>query len=310
MTVDFASLKKKAKTNLDSMKSQISQEKIKKYDEEDTRFWTCKRDKAGNGYAVIRFLPAPKGEDFAWVKIFHHSFKSNLERWYIENSLTTIGKDDPVYELNGKLYSTKNEADEAQAKEQRRKVSYYSNIYVVSDPENPENEGKVFLFKYGKRIFDKIAEALQPMENSGEDPVNVFDFWEGANFKLKIKIVDKQTNYDSSLFSSPSALSDDDEVLEKIWNQEHSLSEFLNESNFKPYDVLKKRLDYVLGKSDSAYNKPTPKKEESKSDDEDDSQFVKEEPKKEEKSTSESLKSTETSDIGEDDIDDYFASLK
>lgn len=306
MTVDFASLKKKAKTNLDSMKSQISQEKTKKYDEEDPRFWTCKRDKAGNGYAVIRFLPAPKGEDFAWVKIFHHSFKSNLERWYIENSLTTIGKDDPVYELNGKLYATKNEDDEAQAKEQRRKISYYSNIYVVSDPENPENEGKVFLFKYGKRIFDKIAEALQPMENSGENPVNIFDFWEGANFKLKIKVVDKQTSYESSLFSSPSALSDDDDVLEKIWNQEHSLSEFLNESNFKPYDVLKKRLDYVLGKSDSAYDKQTSKKEESKSDDEDDSQFV-EEPKKEAKS--ESPKSTESPDIDEEDIDEYFSNL-
>ena len=216
---------------------------------DDTRFWQPTVDKSGNGMAVIRFLPAPPldGDDaLPWVRVFSHGFQGP-GGWYIENSLTTINENDPVSEYNSTLWNSGVEANKEIARKQKRKLSHISNIYVVSDPGNPDNEGKVFLYKYGKKIFDKITEAMNP-EFQDEKEVNPFDFWDGANFKLKIRKVEGYRNYDKSEFASPSALFDgDDTKLEELYKKEYSLQEFLNKSNFKSYDVLKARLDKVLG---------------------------------------------------------------
>ena len=212
----------------------------------DERLWKPELDKSGNGYAVIRFLPSPEGEDsMPWAKLWNHAFQGPTGKWFIENSLTTLNQKDPVSEYNSSLWNSGVESDKEIARRQKRKLQYYSNIYVVSDPQHPENEGKVFLFRYGKKIFDKLMEALQP-QFEDETPVNPFDFWEGANFKLKIRKVDGYWNYDKSEFESPSKLSEDDEVLDKIYNSEYSLAEFTAPSNFKTYDELKSRLDDVL----------------------------------------------------------------
>ena len=217
----------------------------------DERMWKPELDKSGNGYAVIRFLPAPDGEDMPWVKLWNHAFQGPTGKWYIENSLTTMNQKDPVSEYNSRLWNSGVESDKEIARKQKRKLQYYSNIYVVSDPKHPENEGKVFLFRYGKKIYEKLMEALQP-QFEDEKPVNPFDFWEGANFKLKIRKVDGYWNYDKSEFDSSSKLKEDDTELDKIWKSEHSLKEFLAPSNFKTYDELKSRLDDVLSGSQSS----------------------------------------------------------
>tara|TARA_X000001382_G_scaffold95944_1_gene70347 strand:+ start:2643 stop:3575 length:933 start_codon:yes stop_codon:yes gene_type:complete len=209
--------------------------------------WKPEMDKSGNGYAVIRFLPAPDGEDLPWVKVFSHAFQGP-GGWYIENSLTTINQKDPVGELNRSLWNSGSEADKETARKQKRKLSFYSNIYVVKDPANPQNEGQVFLYKFGKKIFDKIMEAMQP-EFGDETPINPFDFWQGANFKLKLKKVAGYWNYDSSEFASPGPLLDDDDALEAIWKKEQSLQDFVAPDKFKTYDELDKRLNYVLGQT-------------------------------------------------------------
>ena len=211
----------------------------------DERLWKPEVDKTGNGYAVIRFLPAPEGEDLPWAKMYSHAFQGP-GGWYIENSLTTTGGKDPVSEHNRELWNSGNEADKDTVRKQKRKLSFYSNIYVVKDPVNPHNEGKVFLFKYGKKIHDKVLEAMQP-EFEDETPINPFDFWQGANFKLKIVKKDGYWNYDKSEFDSPAPLLDDDDALEALWNKEYSLQALVAADQFKSYDDLKKRLDYVLG---------------------------------------------------------------
>jgi hypothetical protein len=211
----------------------------------DDRLWKPEVDKAGNGYAVIRFLPAPEGEELPWAKVYSHAFQGP-GGWFIENSLTTLGQKDPVSEYNSQLWNSGLDSDKEVARKQKRKLSYYANIYVVKDPNNSANEGKVFLFKFGKKIFDKITAAMQP-EFEDETPINPFDFWGGANFKLKIKKVAGYWNYDSSEFDRPSPLLDDDDALEAVWKQEYSLSELLAPDQFKSYEDLKKRLDYVLG---------------------------------------------------------------
>ena len=219
----------------------------------EDRFYKCELDKAGNGYAVIRFLPAPSvdGDDgLPWVKIFNHGFQGP-GGWYIENSLTTLNQKDPVSEYNSQLWNSGIEANKEVARKQKRRLNYYCNIYVVEDPKNPQNEGKVFLFKFGKKIFDKINEAMNP-QFEDEKAINPFDMWSGANFKLKIRKVEGYQNYDKSEFDSPSALSDDDSELERIWKSEYSLKEFLKPENFKNYDELKARLDKVLGLDGSA----------------------------------------------------------
>ena len=206
----------------------------------DERLWKPELDKSGNGYAVIRFLPAPDGEDLPFAKVWSHAFKGPGGQWYIENSLTTLGKQDPVSEYNTELWNAAGEgsSERAQARAQKRKLSYYSNIYVVSDPAHPETEGKVFLYKYGKKIFDKLVEAMQPAF-ADETPIDPFNFWKGADFKLKIRKVDGYWNYD-------------DARLEQIWKEGYSLAEFENPKNFKSYDQLKARLSLVLGNTVSA----------------------------------------------------------
>ena len=243
--MSLAALKKQ--NSLDSLlgaaqKESAPQEKKSYVDE---RLWKPVMDKSGNGYAVIRFLPAPEGEDMPWAKVWNHAFQGPTGQWYIENSLTTVGQNDPVSEYNSKLWNSGVESDKEIARKQKRKLQYYSNVYVVEDPANPQNEGKVFLYRYGKKIFDKIMEAMQPAFQD-ESPVNPFDFWEGANFKLKLRKVDGYWNYDKSEFADPSALFDNDEEIEALWKTEYSLADFTAASNFKSYDELKTRLDAVL----------------------------------------------------------------
>jgi len=211
----------------------------------DERLWKPEVDKTGNGYAVIRFLPAPEGEDIPWAKIYSHAFQGP-GGWYIENSLTTVGKKDPVSEHNRELWNSGNETDKDGVRRQKRKLSYYANIYVVKDPTNPQNEGGVFLYKFGKKIFDKVMEAMQP-EFEDETPINPFDFWQGANFKLKIVKKDGYWNYDKSEFDAPSPLLEDDDALEALWKKQYSLTAVTAADQFKTYDVLEKRLKYVLG---------------------------------------------------------------
>ena len=218
----------------------------------DERLWKPELDKSGNGYAVIRFLPSVEGEDMPWAKVWNHAFQGPTGQWYIENSLTTVGQKDPVSEHNTKLWNTGLESDKETARKQKRKLQYFSNIYVVSDSKHPENEGKVFLYRYGKKIFDKLMAAMQP-EFEDETPINPFDFWKGANFKLKIRKVDGYWNYDKSEFETPSALGDDS-VIEGIWKKQYALKEFTASTNFKSYEELKTRLDAVLSGTVSVGN--------------------------------------------------------
>ena len=213
----------------------------------DERIWKPTVDKAGNGYAVIRFLPAMEGQDLPWVRYWDHGFKGPTGLWYIENSLTSIGQPDPVGELNSRLWNTGHDEDKEKARAQKRRLHYVTNVMVVSDPSNPQTEGKVYLYKFGKKIFDKLMDVMQP-QFADETPINPFDFWEGADFKLKIRNVEGYRNYDKSEFASASALHDgDDARLEAVYNELHDLSEFTNPSNYKTYDELKAKLARVLG---------------------------------------------------------------
>jgi len=213
---------------------------------EDDRFWQPTVDKAGNGYAVIRFLPPPQGEELPWVRVWNHGFQGPTGKWYIENSLTTLGKPDPVSELNNELWNSGSEANKEIARKQKRRLSYICNVLVISDPSNPANEGQVRLFKFGKKIFDKIKDVMQP-QFQDEEPLNPFDFWKGADFKLKIRNVEGYRNYDKSEFASVSELYDGDEAkIEKVWSAEHSLADFLSDRHFKSYEELKRKLEQVL----------------------------------------------------------------
>ena len=244
--MSFSNLKKQSSLGSLTAKLVSQVEKMNKGSNGvDDRLWKPEVDKAGNGYAVIRFLPAPDGEDLPWAKLYTHAFQGT-GGWFIENSLTTLGQKDPVSEYNSQLWNSGVDSDKEVARKQKRKLSYYSNVYVVKDPSNPSNEGKVFLFRYGKKIFDKITAAMQP-EFEDETPINPFDFWAGANFKIKIKKVAGYWNYDSSEFAAPAPLLDDDDAMEAVWKQEHSLAEIVAPDQFKSYADLKKRLDYVLG---------------------------------------------------------------
>jgi len=251
--MSFADLKKQSK--LGSLTAKLVKE-VEKMNNNgsssgDERLWKLECDKSGNGYAVIRFLPAPNGEDLPFVKLYSHAFQGP-GGWYIENSLTTLGQKDPVSEYNTMLWNNGTDAGKEQARKQKRKLTYMANIYVVKDPANPANEGRVFLFKFGKKIFDKLTAAMQP-EFEDEEAIDPFDFWQGANFKLKAKNVAGYRNYDSSEFARPDALLDDDDAMEAIWKRQYSLAELVAADQFKDYDALKKRLDYVLG------NKGTPR---------------------------------------------------
>ena len=244
--MSFAKLKKQSKLGSLTQKLVKEVEKMNNTGGQgDDRLWKLEVDKGGNGYAVIRFLPAPDGEDLPFVKLYSHAFQGP-GGWYIENSLTTLGQKDPVSEFNSQLWNNGTDAGKDTARKQKRKLTYISNIYVVKDPANPENEGKTFLYKYGKKIFDKLTAAMQP-EFEDEEAIDPFDFWQGANFKLKAKNVAGYRNYDSSEFAATSALLDDDDAMEAIWKKEHSLAELVANDQFKTYDELKTRLSSVLG---------------------------------------------------------------
>ena len=252
MSLELEALKKSNSLDklLNAVKEDSAPQEKKSY--VDERLWKPELDKSGNGYAVIRFLPAVEGEDMPWAKVWNHAFQGPTGQWYIENSLTTVGQKDPVSEHNTKLWNTGLESDKEIARKQKRKLQYFSNIYVVSDSKHPENEGKVFLYRYGKKIFDKLMAAMQP-EFEDETPINPFDFWKGANFKLKIRKVDGYWNYDKSEFETPSALGDDS-VIESVWKKQYALKEFTASTNFKSYEELKTRLDAVLSGTVSVGN--------------------------------------------------------
>ena len=255
MSLSFNDLKRSSANSFDKLNQELSKlNQGQGGSSRDDRLWSCQTDKAGNGYAIIRFLPAPGGEDVPFVRIWSHGFKGP-GGWYIENSLTTLGQQDPVAEMNTALW---NEGEGSSGRKRvtgqgrdnpgtKRQLSYYSNIYIVKDPANPENEGKVFLFKYGKKIFDKLNDLMNP-QFPDEKPCNPFDFWAGANFILKIRRVDGYANFDSSTFEAPAPLADDDK-LEAIWKSQYSLQEIVSAKNFKSYDDLKRKLDKTLGEA-------------------------------------------------------------
>ena len=245
MNTSIAALKR-SRSNLEALTKELSgvvsnQSKVSYVDD---RFWKPELDKTGNGYAVLRFLPAVKDEDLPWCKMWSHAFQGP-GGWYIENSLTTLNQKDPVSEENSRLWNTGIEADKEIARKRKRKLSYFANVLIVSDPKHPENEGQIKLFKFGKKIFDKITDKMQP-QFEDEKPINPFDFWEGADFKLKIRKVDGFWNYDKSEFDSPKPIADNDESIEGIWTKQYPLKPFLEASNFKSYDELKSKLDKVL----------------------------------------------------------------
>jgi len=247
MASNFASLKSSSSQSITKLNSEL--EKLNPTQQSragDDRFWKPTVDKAGNGYAVIRFLPASSGEDVPFVRVFSHGFQGP-GGWYIENSLTTINQKDPVGEMNQLLWNTGGDDGKEQARKQKRKLEFISNIYVVKDPSNPSNEGKVFLYKFGKKIWDKINLQMNP-EFEDESPVNPFDFWQGADFKLKIRKVAGYRNYDSSEFDSAAALLDEDSQLEALWGKQYALQEFVDPKSFKSYDELNAKLNRVLGK--------------------------------------------------------------
>jgi hypothetical protein len=301
--MSFANLKKQSKLGSLTQKLVTQVEKMNKSaGSGDDRLWKPEVDKAGNGYAVIRFLPPPDGEDMPFAKVYSHAFQGP-GGWYIENSLTTLGQKDPVSEHNSMLWNNGTDVGKEQARKQKRKLSYVSNIYVVKDPANPQNEGKVFLYKYGKKIFDKIMAAMQP-EFEDETPINPFDFWQGANFKLKIKRVAGYWNYDSSEFAIQGPLLDEDDEMEAIWKKQYSLAEFLAPSQFKTYDELKTRLEAVLGKSNS---RPAPVAEEVE--DEDDYRGPARDLDDDLRSELNSLSSSSRDEDDEDDTLSYFQRL-
>ena len=249
--MSFSDLKKQS--SLGSLTSKLVKEVEKMSNTSsgaDERLWKPEMDKTGNGFAIIRFLPAPEGEELPWAKLYTHAFQGP-GGWYIENSLTTTGQKDPVSEYNRELWNSGSEKDKETVRKQKRKLSYYSNIYVVKDPANPANEGRVFLFKYGKKIFDKVMEAMQP-EFEDETPINPFDFWQGANFKLKLVKKDGYWNYDKSEFDRVAPLLDDDDALEAVWKKQYSLTAVTAPDQFKSYEDLEKRLKMVLGQKTAA----------------------------------------------------------
>lgn len=251
----FANLKRSSSESLTKLTQELSKiTNPTSKSSDDNRFWKPEVDKMGNGSATIRFLPAPAGEDMPFVRVWDHGFQGPTGKWYIENSLTTIGLPDPVAEYNSELWAVSeddNSPTRKQARAQKRRLHFVSNILVIRDPAHPENEGKVFLYQYGKKIFDKLNDLMNPQFDD-ETPINPFDLWNGANFKLKIRKVEGYRNYDKSEFDDPSAIEGSDKELEAIWNKEYSLKEFVDPAKFKSYDELKSKLNAVLGLTPSA----------------------------------------------------------
>lgn len=307
--MSFENLKKQSK--LGSLTSKLVKE-VEKMSSTgggaDERLWKPTLDKTNNGFAVIRFLPAPDGEELPWAKMYSHAFQGLGGSWYIENSLTTIGGKDPLGEYNRELWNTGTESNKETVRKQKRKLNYYSNIYVVKDPANPQNEGKVFLFKYGKKIFDKIMEAMQP-EFEDESPINPFDLWQGANFKLKIVKKDGYWNYDKSEFGPSEPLLSDDDAMEALWKKEYSLAAVTAPDQFKSYEELEKRLKMVLGQ------KPTNRRMDEEVEDEDNDRgsytpdFKSSHRESQPDEIKETFNSLDSSSEDEDDALSYFSRL-
>ena len=254
--MSFSSLKQNKSSIFNKLQKQL--ENTTKVGSVDERFWKPTVDKAGNGFAIIRFLPASDGEDMPFVKMYSHAFQGP-GGWYIENSLTTVGRKDPIGEYNRELWNSGDESLKEQVRKQKRKLQYYSNIYVVKDPGNPENEGRVFLFKYGKKIYDKVMDAVNGDELEGREGINPFDFWSGADFKLRVKKVAGYPNYDSSEFASPGTLEEhDDAQLESIWKRQYGLQPLVADDQFKTVEQLQERLNLVLNLKNSASASPAP----------------------------------------------------
>ena len=251
---NFASLKKNRSKSLESLNAQLDKISSKSYQDPNAgKVWKPTRDKAGNGFAIIRFLPATEGEEMPFVRVWDHGFQGPTGLWYIENSLTTINQDDPVSEFNSKLWNSGVESDKDTARKQKRRLKYTANVYIVKDPGNTENEGKVFMYQFGKKIFDKLNDLMNPTFED-EEPTNPFDLWEGANFRLKIRQFEGYPNYDKSEFDPATPLSEDDAELERVWGEQHPLQELVSEGNFKSYSELKTKLYRVL---DLQNNAPT-----------------------------------------------------
>lgn len=245
---NFAQMKR-SRTDLSKLVEAASTTTTQSGGSNDDRFWYPQRDKAGNGYAVVRFLPSTNESGTPWVRYWDHAFKGPTGQWYIEKSLTSIGQQDPIAELNGKMWNSGIESDKAIVRQRKRNLRYVTNALILSDPANPENEGKVKLFRFGKKIFDKIMEAMQP-KFPDETPMNPFDMWEGADFVIKVRTVEGYPNFDTSIFKAPAALfGGDDEKLEQIYNKQYDLNEWVDPKNYKSYDELKTRLNLVLGES-------------------------------------------------------------
>ena len=296
--MSFADLKKQSK--MGSLTEKLIKQVEKLNDtgsKDDERFWKPVMDKGGTGSAIIRFLPAPEGCDLPWVQVWSHAFQSN-GKWMIDNCLTTLGQNCPVCEANRELWNTGSKDNQNIVRDRKRKLSYFANIYVVKDPANPANEGRVFLYKFGKKIFDKIMASMQP-EFDDEEPINPFDFWKGANFKLKLVKKDGYWNYDKSEFAPSSALLDDDDELETIYKSLNNLNDFVAPSEFKSYEDLKKRLDYTLGL------KGTPKFQDTETIDEEEEVEV----SRPAKETTSVRSSVSNDDEDEDDALSYFQKL-
>lgn len=250
MTTSFSALKKARTSSFDKLNSQLQKMGTQATGKGDDKFWKPEVDKAGNGYAVLRFLPEAQGEPVPFVRIWDHGFQGP-GGWYIENSLTTLNQEDPVSEYNSKLWNSGHDEDKETARKQKRRLNYIANVYVVQDSANPSREGQVFLYKFGKKIFDKLNDAMNP-QFADEAPINPFDLWEGADFKLKIRQVEGYRNYDKSEFSSVAPIASSkgalsEEEMEAVWSQEHSLQEIVDPKNFKSYNELKAKLYKVLG---------------------------------------------------------------
>jgi len=298
--MSFAALKKSRKGSIDKLQKAAAEATAKKSYADD-RFWKPSRDKAGNGYAVIRFLPQPDADATPWTEYYDHGFKGPSGQWYIEKSRTTLGESDPVTDYNSKLWNSvdsDNTPERRQAREQKRRRNFVANVLIVSDSANPENEGKVMLYKFGKKIFDKLMDAMQP-QFEDEDPVNPFDMWEGADFKLKIRANEHGwPNYDKSEFASPAPIADDDDEIEKVYNNLYDLSEFTDPDTFKSYDELKEKLDRILGLNNGTNREATLDEEEKLGDEE-------EAPTQKQEARKDPLED----DDGDDDSMSYFSKL-
>lgn len=260
MSIDFSQLKKQSSLGSQTEKLLKKLEESASYGTDIQNVFKLETDKMGNGRAVIRFLPAPKGEDDPFIKLYNHGFQNN-GKWFIENCPTTLGRQCELCSRNSELWNSGVDANKEIARSRKRKLNYYSNILVINNPANPDLEGQVMLFRYGAKIFDKIKSAMKP-EFEEDAAIDPFDFWTGADFRLRVKQVAGYPNYDDSTFCSMSVLNGDDEKLQEIWEKEYSLQELISPDKFKSDEEFTKRLDFVLGNKQTTVHDDSESQEE------------------------------------------------